>query len=104
MKIGFLGPAGTHSHECARAAFGDGEFVACASISDVVALAAAGGAGVVPLENSASGTVAQTLDAFVSGSDVSVAGCVLFAVRHALLSNSTTSRIARVYSHPEVTC
>ncbi|KAI9217679.1 prephenate dehydratase domain protein [Blastocladiella britannica] len=103
VAIAFLGPAGTHSHQAAMDRFGDSVlYVPMPSIADVFSAVEQGRAlyGVVPFENSTSGSVAQTLDRFLD-SPLQIRAETYLPIHHALLSLSHLTTIRRVYSHPE---
>ena len=72
MRVGFLGPEGTFSHE-ALLAFGDAgdEPVALSTVHDVVVAVQDGRVdrALAPIENSREGAVSTTLDALASSSD-----------------------------------
>ena len=86
-RVAYLGPAGTFTEEAALGYFGssiDGQ--PCPTVDEVFRTTAAGGAdfGVVPIENSTEGTVARTLDLFLT-SPLFVVGETSLPVRHNLL-------------------
>ncbi len=67
LKIAYLGPAATFSHEAARKKFGaEAEYHSMRSIPDIFLTTARGEVdyGVVPVENSIEGSVTYTLDTF----------------------------------------
>ena len=67
LRIGYLGPSATFSHEAARKKFGTtAEYVPSRSIPDVFYATARGEVdlGVVPVENAIEGAVTYTLDTF----------------------------------------
>ena len=69
LRIAYLGPAGTYSQQAAADQFGSGAaLLPYASIDAVFDEVERGRAhyGVVPVENSTEGVVAQTLDRFVT--------------------------------------
>jgi chorismate mutase / prephenate dehydratase len=104
IRVAYLGPEGTFSHEAAREHFG-ALAVLCgvASISDVFAAVEAGRAqlGIVPVENTTEGVVTQTLDAF-GERDVNVCAERVLRVSHSLLSKSgRVEDVRRVISHPQ---
>lgn len=64
--VAYLGPSATFTHQASLHRFGSGvEYVACASVAEVVRAVASGKVnhGVVPFENSTEGAVHPTLDA-----------------------------------------
>ncbi len=104
LKIGYLGPEGTHSQQAAYKHFGHSILgLPLASIEEVFGEVESGDAdfGVVPVENSTQGTIQSTLDTFL-GTDVKICGEVELRVHQHLLSRSGRFEdIERVYSHPQ---
>ncbi|GAB2517102.1 prephenate dehydratase [Lysobacter humi (ex Lee et al. 2017)] len=104
LKVGYLGPEGTHSQQAALKHFGHSvRALPLASIEEVFQEVQAGNAdfGVVPVENSTQGTIQSTLDMFLS-SEVRICGEVELRVHQHLLSRSgRMDEIERVYSHPQ---
>jgi chorismate mutase/prephenate dehydratase len=103
LKIGFLGPEGTHSQQAVYKHFGHSiHGLPLASIEEVFQEVEAGHAdfGVVPVENSTQGTIQSTLDMFLT-SRLKICGEVELRVHQHLLSRSgRIEDIERVYSHP----
>lgn len=103
-SVAFLGPQGSFSHWAAMSHFGQAsKFIPLATIQDVFRAAERGQAqwAVVPIENSAEGSVKVTLDGLVS-TTLSVRGEVSVPITHCLLSKAPSlERIQRVYSHPQ---
>jgi len=104
LKIGFLGPEGTHSQQAVYKHFGHSiHGLPLGSIDEVFGEVESGAAdfGVVPVENSTQGTIQSTLDMFLS-SQVKICGEVELRVHQHLLSRSgRIEDIERVYSHPQ---
>lgn len=104
LKIGFLGPEGTHSQQAVFKHFGHSiHGLPLASIEEVFQEVEAGNAdfGVVPVENSTQGTIQSTLDMFLT-SRLKISGEVELRVHQHLLSRSgRIEDIERVYSHPQ---
>lgn len=104
LKIGFLGPEGTHSQQAVYKHFGHSiHGLPLSSIEEVFQEVEAGNAdfGVVPVENSTQGTIQSTLDMFLSSS-VKICGEVELRVHQHLLSRAgRLEDIERVYSHPQ---
>ena len=104
LKIGFLGPEGTHSQQAVYKHFGHSiHGLPLASIEEVFQEVEAGHAdfGVVPVENSTQGTIQSTLDMFLT-STLKICGEVELRVHQHLLSRaSRLEEIERVYSHPQ---
>lgn len=104
LRIAFLGPEATHSHVAAREQFGAlAHYLPQASLADVFAAVAKGEAslGVVPVENTTEGVVAETLDR-LAGFEGRIAGELKLRIRNHLLSRSgERARVRRVVSHPQ---
>jgi chorismate mutase / prephenate dehydratase len=104
VHVAFLGPAGTFTHEAARALCGpDARFDACSTIDAVFESVRRKDAplGVVPIENSTEGSVTQALDCLLEG-EVRIAGEMVLDIVHCLASHaSTIADVERVYSHPQ---
>jgi chorismate mutase / prephenate dehydratase len=104
VRVAYLGPEGTFSHQAARDQFG-ALAILCGvgSISDVFAAVEAGRAqlGIVPVENTTEGVVTQTLDAF-GEREVTVCAERVLRISNALLSKSgQLGDVRRVISHPQ---
>ena len=105
-SVAFLGPAGTYSHDAAQALFGsNASWQPLAEIRDVFAAVESGKArwGVVPLENSAEGSINATLDG-LAGSSVKISAEHLLRIRHCLMASSATlasGKITEIVSHPQ---
>ena len=104
LKIGFLGPEGTHSQQAVYKHFGHSiHGLPLASIEEVFQEVEAGHAdfGVVPVENSTQGTIQSTLDMFLT-SQLRICGEVELRVHQHLLSRAgRLEDIERVYAHPQ---
>ena len=104
LRIAFLGPEATFTHQLAIKHFGKGtKMVSQKSIADVFVEVEKNRAdyGVVPIENSTEGVVNHTLDMFVK-SDLVICAEREEAISHYLLSSSgQILKIKRLYSHPQ---
>lgn len=102
--VAFLGPAGTFTHEAARALCGpDARYDACTTIEAVFEAVRQSAAphGVVPIENSTEGSVTRALDCLVEGG-VLVSGETVLDIEHCLASFAADlAGVERVYSHPQ---
>lgn len=104
VKIAYLGPEATFTHQAARSRFGSSVFYcACETISDVFAAVHKRNAdyGVVPIENSIEGAVTHTLDEF-STTPLKICAEIYLRISHHVLSNAPIEKIRRLYSHPQV--
>jgi chorismate mutase / prephenate dehydratase len=104
LRIAYFGPEATYTHMAAHEQFGSqAVFVPLVTIPQVFAEVERGQAhyGVVPVENSTEGSVAITLDMFVS-SHLHIISEVSLEIRHCLLSRaSRVEQIQRVLAHPQ---
>jgi prephenate dehydratase len=106
MRIGYLGPEGTFSHEVAAAGAGpQDELVALPTNHDVVVAVQDGGVerAVAPVENMIDGAVTAVLDALAfEAPDVSIVGEDVALVRHALVAGGELALddVTAVSSHP----
>lgn len=103
VKIAYLGPEATFTHQAARVVFGRGaRYIPAETIGDVFSMVQQGFVrkGVAPVENSNEGVVTSTLDLLV-GSDLNISGEIILPIRLMLLSREEDlGRIRTVYSHP----
>ncbi|AKJ64274.1 prephenate dehydratase [Kiritimatiella glycovorans] len=103
LKIAYLGPRATFTHEAARSRFGGSvEYVSCSTIGDVFSDVENRNVdyGVVPIENSTEGAVTHTLDRFVD-TTVRICAEIFLPISLNLLSRAGRESIARVYSKEE---
>ncbi|AJD48558.1 chorismate mutase/prephenate dehydratase [Alcanivorax sp. S71-1-4] len=105
MKVAFLGPEGTFTHQAALKHFGHAvEAVSLGAIDEVFREVESGAVqyGVVPVENSTEGVVNHTLDSFMDSS-LKICGEVDLRIHHHLLLGEHTqeNRITRIYSHQQ---
>jgi chorismate mutase/prephenate dehydratase len=104
MKVAYLGPAATYTHQAALQQFGRmADFVAATTTDEIFAAVEGGRVeyGVVPVENSSEGVVSHTLDLFAD-SPLTICAEVHVAIHHDLLSKSGELRDVRVVcSHPQ---
>jgi prephenate dehydratase len=110
MRVAYLGPEGTNSHEALLAASAAGaapaEHVSLATIHDCVTAVQAGDVerAFVPIENALEGSVNATLDALaVETEDVAIVGEHVHAIHTCLVARRRLelSAIETVVSHPQ---
>jgi chorismate mutase / prephenate dehydratase len=105
ITVVFLGPEGAFSHMAARHLFGlAARYREAATIHGVFDAVRRGDAisGVVPVENSAEGSISHTLDALVDG-DLFIRQELVLEASQCLVSRADQlSSIERVYAHPQV--
>lgn len=105
LRIGYLGPPGSYSHQASVKQFGSSvEYEDLRLIAGVFTEVRRGHVnyGLVPIENSIGGGITETLDAFREhAGKVFVYAEVQINVHHALLADCAPSKVRRVYSKPE---
>ena len=103
LRVAYLGPPYSYSHLAAIERFGQNvELVPVASIPAVFEEVNRRHAefGIVPVENSTDGRVADTLDMF-SRLPVRICGEVQLRIHHNLLGKCARSEVEEVYSRPQ---
>ncbi|MCF8719315.1 prephenate dehydratase [Nitrospina gracilis] len=104
LRIAYLGPETTFSHQAAIKAFGHSSaFEPAASIESIFSMVERGHVdyGIVPIENSTEGVVNLTLDCFVD-SNLYISDEVLLGINLYLLSKTgNLDDIKEIYSHPQ---
>lgn len=104
LKIAYLGPEGTWTHQAAIKKFGHSIAYSpqpnFADVFDQVARRQAD-YGVVPIENSTEGAVSHTLDLFVD-SPLHICAQILMRIENGLIAAIPREQIKTLYSHPQV--
>ena len=102
MKLATLGPRGTFSHEAALSLDPNAEILFQRTIHDVFEQTAAGIAetGLVPLENSVSGSVGETLDA-LTGTELTIEREIIHPIVQNLAVTKKTSTVKTILAHPQ---
>jgi prephenate dehydratase len=110
LRVGYLGPEGTFTHEALTGAAGttEVELVPLPTVYDSVMAVheRAVEYALVPIENSLEGSVNATLDALsLETDDVAIVGEVVHAIRHCLIARRELEleQIDTVVSHPQAT-
>ena len=108
MRVAYLGPEGTNSHEALVAAGLEADHVGLPTVAAVVSAVQEGAAdrALVPIENSREGAVAGTLDALVfDAPDVRIVGELVHRVSYCLAAEEEIApgEIRTVHSHPQAT-
>jgi chorismate mutase/prephenate dehydratase len=104
LAIAHLAPIGSFSHIAATRHFGSSvDCIGVPTIDRVFREVASGHCayGLVPYENSTSGSITDTLDAF-QNHDVTIYAEALIDIRHCLLCNGPTKEITTIASKPQV--
>jgi chorismate mutase/prephenate dehydratase len=104
LKIAYLGPEGTWTHQAAIKKFGHSvDYTPLPNFAEVFDEVARRRAdyGVVPIENSTEGAVSHTLDLFVD-SPLRICAQILLRIDNSLISAIPKEEIKTLYSHPQV--
>ena len=104
MKISYLGPEATFTHQAARGKFGASvKYLPAGTISDVYYNVQNRSAdyGVVPIENSTEGAVTHTFDQFVK-TPLKICAEIYLPISLMLLSNYELNNLKVIYSKQEV--
>lgn len=101
LSVAYWGPAASNTHVAARRRFGSqARFVETGSIAETFAFVESGKAefGVVPVENSTEGVVAQSLDRFLN-TDLQICSEIYVPIQHNLLSHAPSlDQVRKVYT------
>ncbi len=104
LKIAYLGPAGTWTHQAALGKFGQSvAYLPQPSFADIFDQVTRGlvDYGVVPIENSTEGAVTHTLDLFAD-SELKIYGQIMLSIENNLMAKCKREEITQIYSHPQV--
>jgi len=109
LRIGYLGPEGSFSHE-AVSTMDEVAPVACDTLADLLASVADSSLdlGLVPLENAIEGTVSATIDGLVFDHDLVIVREIVIPIRLHLLARPGVSigelKVVRSYVHALAQC
>lgn len=105
MKLAFLGPAGTFGEEAALRYAPDAALVPCSSHAAVARAVEAGEAeqGMLAIENSINGSVAETLDVFIHQTRLRIQAELLLPIELFLVARPGTRAedVELISSHPQ---
>ncbi len=103
--LAYLGPPGTFGEEAARRRAPMGELLPCPSHAAVARAVESGAArgGVMAIENSLNGSVAETLDILIRETSLQIQRELLVPVVHNLVAapGTASDTITLIYSHPQ---
>ena len=104
VKVSYLGPAGSFTHQAALNKFGHS--VKLCPADNIAAVfkdieTERSNYGCVPIENSTEGAVTHTLDTLLN-TDLSICAELNLPIHHYLMSREPFDKIKRVYSHIQV--
>ena len=105
LRVGYLGPEGTWSHQAALTRFGESvtllPFSSFSHLFDAAEREEVNFA-VIPIENNTAGFVTQTMDLLMSSSSLRLCAQTMQSVKNCLLANCERAKIRTIYSHPQV--
>ncbi len=105
VRVGYLGPFGTFSHQAAQLYFGEYvDYENLRSLQGVFEEVARGHVdyGLVPIENSTGGAIIETLDSFSNYYDrVTICGEVRLSIQFCLFGNCPAGEVKKIYSKAE---
>lgn len=105
MRLAYLGPPGTFGEEAARQYAPGAEHLPFPSHAAVAAAVESGmaDAGLVAIENSLSGSVAETLDILIHDTTLQIQSELVLPIEHNLVAAPGTraDHVKVIYSHPQ---
>ncbi len=105
MKVGYLGPKGTFSHEACLRCFDKEEKIPFRTIKETIQALVNDEIDrcIVPIENSLQGCVVETIDTLIADKNIYVIGEEILEIKQNLMANKNYSldEIKIVYSHPQ---
>ena len=105
LRIGYLGPTGSYSHLAATRHFGSSiAYEDLRAVEGVFTEVVRGHCdyGLVPIENTTGGGIAETLDAFTEHHEnISIYAEVQLEVKRCLLANCKPNEIKKIYARPD---
>lgn len=103
MRLGFLGPEGSFTHNVALKSLPQAELLALESISEVIKAFETGQVdlAVVPVENAIEGSVHETLDYLFHQAELHAVAEIIQPIKQQLLATSKDKPIEKIFSHPQ---
>lgn len=103
MKIGYLGPSGSFTHNVALKAFPNEDLLPLASITEVIKSYEMGliDYAIVPVENSIEGSVHETLDYLFHQAAIEVVMEIIQHIKQQLMVVDDNRPIEKIFSHPQ---
>jgi prephenate dehydratase len=108
MRISYLGPIGTFSHQAVTNYISDNnsvsyELLPCKTITEAILMLISSDAdiSIVPIENSIQGSVFETIDTLFENENLTILKDFILDVNQNLLSNFKKNEIQKIYSHPQ---
>lgn len=103
MKVGYLGPSGSFTHNVAVQVFSEESLVPYSTITEVIKAYEHKEVdyAIVPVENTIEGTVHETIDYLFHQADISAVAEVIQPIKQQLMATSADKKIEKIYSHPQ---
>ncbi|MGT2666263.1 prephenate dehydratase [Streptococcus rifensis] len=103
MKLGYLGPVGSFSHNVALKSLPSADHLAFANITEVIKAYEQGqvDAAIVPVENAIEGSVHETLDYLFHQASLHAVAEFIQPIKQQLLVTDVTKPVERIFSHPQ---
>lgn len=103
MKVGYLGPSGSFTHNVAVKAFPKADRIPFANITEVIKSYEEGlvDYAIIPVENSIEGSVHETLDYLFHQTDISAIAEVIQPIKQQLLATAQDKPVGKIFSHPQ---
>lgn len=103
MKVGYLGPNGSFTHNVAVKAFPGADRVPFGNITEVIKSYEEGlvDYAIIPVENSIEGSVHETLDYLFHQAKIEAVAEMIQPIKQQLLATSKDKKIEKIFSHPQ---
>ena len=103
MKVGYLGPNGSFTHNVAVKAFPEADRVPFGNITEVIKSYEEGLVyyAIIPVENSIEGSVHETLDYLFHQAKIEAVAEMIQPIKQQLLATSKDKKIEKIFSHPQ---
>lgn len=103
MKIAYLGPSGSFTHNAALQAYPDAQLEPFANITEVIKAYESGQVdfAIVPVENSIEGSVHETLDYLFHQAEIQAVAEIVQPIKQQLLVTDLDKPVEKIFSHPQ---
>lgn len=103
MKIAYLGPSGSFTHNVALKAFPKGDLQFFPSITDVIKAYENHEVdyAIIPVENSIEGSVHESLDYLFHQAEIHAQAEIIQPIKQQLMVKNTEQPIVKIFSHPQ---
>ncbi|MBM7641743.1 prephenate dehydratase [Streptococcus loxodontisalivarius] len=103
MKVGYLGPSGSFTHNAALKSFPNEDLLPFANITEVIKSYEEGlvDYAIVPVENSIEGSVHETSDYLFHQADIEAVVEIIQPIKQQLMATDSQKSIEKIFSHPQ---